>query len=255
MTLRLFSFGYAGWGNATQVLVQAVDAVERERGFLPPIFVDTRIRRSVRAAGFQGSTFEQFLGAERHVWLRRLGNLRILSRSGPEFQIADPSAVDDLLTLAEQAADARRRVIFFCSCRWARIQGRTACHREVVADLAVAAAKRAKRSVEILEWPGEELGELKIELSMPVFKTMRQGAAYLPADKLPVEKVAAIAGGTLLTVRSGNVTAHPIVGPARYLAGRWKLPVLLADAGSRSELQRENATAIRQAYGFELRHS
>jgi len=52
MTTTLFTWGYYGWGNHTPDLVKAVDAVETSRGFQPPMFVDIRIRRSVRAAGF-----------------------------------------------------------------------------------------------------------------------------------------------------------------------------------------------------------
>jgi hypothetical protein len=39
-----------------------VDAVETSRGFEPPIFVDIRIRRTVRAKGFVGSAFAKLLG-------------------------------------------------------------------------------------------------------------------------------------------------------------------------------------------------
>ena len=49
-------------GQSHAHLVEAVDAVETSRGFQPPIFVDIRIRRSVRAAGFTGPAFEKLLG-------------------------------------------------------------------------------------------------------------------------------------------------------------------------------------------------
>ena len=72
MTTTLFSWGYYGWGNHTPNLVEAVDAVETSRGFEPPIFVDVRIRRSVRAAGFKGPAFERLLGERttRHRWMK-----------------------------------------------------------------------------------------------------------------------------------------------------------------------------------------
>lgn len=81
--ITLFSFGYWGWGNATPQLVQAVDAAEDARGFQPPLFVDVRISRSVRAVGFRDHAFEQLVGKERYVWLRRLGNRNIETRTGP----------------------------------------------------------------------------------------------------------------------------------------------------------------------------
>jgi hypothetical protein len=77
MSLTLFTWGYHGWGNVTPQLVEAVDAVERSRGFEPPIFVDIRIRRTVRAKGFQGSSFEKLLGPNRHRWMKSLGNSAI----------------------------------------------------------------------------------------------------------------------------------------------------------------------------------
>jgi len=49
------------------------------RGFQPPIFVDIRIRRSVRAAGFTGSAFERLVGQDRHRWMKSLGNKFIIT--------------------------------------------------------------------------------------------------------------------------------------------------------------------------------
>jgi hypothetical protein len=92
--------GYYGWGNHTPELVEAVDAVETSRGFQPPIFVDIRIRRSVRAAGFTGPAFERLLGQDRHRWMKALGNRFIETKTGPHIQIADPAAADELLDLS-----------------------------------------------------------------------------------------------------------------------------------------------------------
>ena len=128
-TTTIFTWGYYGWGNATPQLVEAVDAVELGRGFGRPIFVDVRIRRTVRAKGFVGNAFEKLLGPPRHRWMKTLGNRFIETRIGPHIQIADPSAADDLLDLALEAGDHRQRVIFFCSCQWPRCDGEVACHR------------------------------------------------------------------------------------------------------------------------------
>ena len=56
--LTLFTWGYYGWGNATEQFIESVDAVETSRGFKPPVFVDVRIQRSGRAEGFKGAAFE-----------------------------------------------------------------------------------------------------------------------------------------------------------------------------------------------------
>jgi hypothetical protein len=65
-TITLFSWGYWGWGNATRQFVEAVDAAEAAREFAPPLFVDVRISRSVRAAGFRDHAFEQLVGKDRY---------------------------------------------------------------------------------------------------------------------------------------------------------------------------------------------
>src|ERR1035438_1266730 len=111
-TITIFSWGYYGWGNATNYLDKAVNAVESGRGFEPPIFVDIRIRRAVRAPGFKGPAFEKLLG-ERHVWMPALGNKRIVTRTGKGIQIAKPEAVEELLDLAIRANRENRRLIFF----------------------------------------------------------------------------------------------------------------------------------------------
>ena len=51
-SLTIFTWDYNGWGNYTTQLIRTIDAIEADRGFAPPMFVDVRIRRSVRAAGF-----------------------------------------------------------------------------------------------------------------------------------------------------------------------------------------------------------
>jgi hypothetical protein len=54
MTTIIFKWGYHGWGNHTSDLVESVATVETSRGSRPPIVVDIRIKRSVRAVGFTG---------------------------------------------------------------------------------------------------------------------------------------------------------------------------------------------------------
>src|SRR5262245_25662387 len=97
-----------------------VDAVEKNRGFKGPVFVDTRFSRSVRAVGFRGDAFEKKAGPQRYRWMKGLGNRAIAKRSGPRLQIADPSAAEGLLKLAVDLARQRQRLIFFCACEFQR---------------------------------------------------------------------------------------------------------------------------------------
>ncbi len=111
MTITLFSWGYWGWGNATARVVEAFDKAEESREFRPPLFVDARLRRQGRAKGFVGNAFRDLVGPSRYCWIQDLGNLAIATGSGG-VQIKNPAAVAELLDLALQAADERRRVIF-----------------------------------------------------------------------------------------------------------------------------------------------
>src|SRR5205085_1160237 len=131
----IFSWGYWGWGNTTPRLVEAVDAAEQSRGFEPPLFVDVRISRSVRACGFRDHAFEHLVGKERYVWMRSLGNRHIETGTGPAIQIADPSAAGDLLARAQKERERRRRLLFFCSCERPINDRGEECHRVTVARL------------------------------------------------------------------------------------------------------------------------
>src|ERR1035438_8590829 len=155
-TITIFTWGYYGWRNATPQLIEAVDAVETSRGFMPPTFVDIRIRRNVRAKGFVGNAFEKLMGPSRHRWMKSLGNKFIQTRTGPFVQIAEPSAADELLDLALESANHKQRLLFFCSCQWPMCDGEIASHRSTVAELVLKAAQRRGEHVEIVEWPGGE---------------------------------------------------------------------------------------------------
>jgi hypothetical protein len=111
--IETFMWGYWGWGGSTRELVKAFDAAEAERGHEPPVFVDARLRRAVRAVGFRGDAFEKLLGADRHHHLRGLGN-KLLDQGS--IELVDESTVGDLLDLAVANHRKRRRVIFFCAC-------------------------------------------------------------------------------------------------------------------------------------------
>jgi len=150
MPLTLYTFGYWGWGNHTARLVKGVDAVERHRGYRPPLFVDIRIHRAVRAKGFAGNAFERTVGKRRYRWMPELGNRSVLpGQRSDRIRIARPAAAADLLLLARAAAKDRRHVIFFCSCEQPR-----GCHRLTVARLVLKEAQRRGVRLMVEEWPG-----------------------------------------------------------------------------------------------------
>ena len=226
-TITIFSWGYYGWGNATTQLLQVVDAIEQNRGFQPPIFVDVRIRRNVRAVGFNGSALEDLLGAERYVWMRSLGNTQIVHDTGKGIQIANPAAAEDLLDLALDAAKKKRCVIFFCSCQWQKWDGEICCHRYVVGDLLLAAARKRKLSVKVVEWPGDDLQQLKIELAPKEFLAVKNGILFVPVENnANLGELNGPSWGSLVTFSSGPEKLRRSAGPLVWRKNSWQLPLL-----------------------------
>jgi len=247
----IFTWGYYGWGNATPQLVEAVDAVETNRGFEPPNFVDIRIRRTVRAKGFVGNAFEKVLGPSRHRWMKSLGNNFIKTRTGPAIQIAEPSAADELLDLAQEVASHNQRVLFFCSCQWPRCDGEIACHRCTVADLVLRAAERRDESIEFVEWPGGEPGFVNLDVTPAVFSALKRGRMTVPLEGTPdLAKVAGLPWGTIAMLHSGYEQLHRIVGPAIWQTDKWSLPVFPTDAEGLPEYERA-AAKLRTSLGLE----
>jgi hypothetical protein len=254
MTTTLFSWGYYGWGNHTPDLVEAVDAVEASRGFQPPFFVDIRIRRSVRAAGFSGPAFEKLLGPKRHNWMPSLGNQFIVSGTGPGIQVADPKAAAELLDLALELARHRQRVLFFCGCQRPRCESEIACHRATVAELVVKAARKRGSQVEVVEWPGGEPRRIDLQVSPKDFSAVRKGRLSLPLGKrFDLAELAGLPWASIATLHSGDEELRRLIGPAISQAGGWVLPVLPGPsdpAAGPNEYERE-ARTLREAWGLE----
>ena len=252
--ITIFTWGYYGWGNHTRQLVESVDTVETSRGFKPPMFVDIRIRRAVRAAGFTGPAFENLLGPNRHRWMKSLGNMFIKTRTGPNPQIADPAAADELLNLAVELARHRQRIIFFCSCQWVRWDGKNACHRSTVAGLVLKAAKMYGVPVVIVEWPGGEPKQIKLELPPKDFIAVRNGRWAVPLGKRPnLAEVAALPWGSIATLHSGSEKFHRVVGPAILHKNAWTLPVLCIyyDPAATLSMYKKEPKKVRKDFGYD----
>ncbi len=253
MTPTLFTWGYYGWGNHTPQLVEAVDAVERSRGFEPLLFVDIRIRRAVRAKGFQGNAFEKLLGQDRHRWMKSLGNKFIVTRIGPNIQIAEPAAADELLDLGIESARRKQRLLFFCSCQWPRCDGEIHCHRATVAELVLAAAKKRGVPVEIVEWPGGKPQEIELDVTPQMFAAIRKGRMTVPlGDQPDLAQVAGLPWGSIATIQAKGEKLHRVVGPAISQTAGWALPVFpyFPDAGTSLSEYKKEAEQLRKAWGL-----
>lgn len=224
--ITLFSFGYDGWGNATPQLIQAVDAVERNRGFNPPIFVDTRIRRSGRAEGFKAAAFESLLPAERHRWMKRLGNQAIIDRRYGKIEIADPGAAHDLVDLAHEATKHKQRLIFFCNCPWPRQKGQVICHRAEVAKLVLKAAKKRGLHIQVAEWPGDEPTAIDLWVSSEILDAVKRGRKTIPlGTQAPEPSLLGLPWYSVVVLHSGSNQLRAACGPAQFSRHGWCLPV------------------------------
>lgn len=223
--LTAFSFGYEGWGPHTPTLIDAFDKVEAARGFAPPIMVDVRIRREVRAVGFRGSALAELIG-DRYVWMRGLGNRCILTGEDG-IQIADPGAVENLLQLVLNAHQDGRRVVFFCSC--GPVDG---CHRQAVGDLVLAAARKADADLEVIEWPGGEPTTLEITTSRQILRQVARGRAWLPLERIDPSLFGTPWYSTATLTAEGE-SLSVLTGPAAFGPDGWRMPMLgLDDADS-----------------------
>lgn len=252
--ITIFTWGYYGWGNHTPKLVEAVDAVETSRGFKRPMFVDIRIRRSVRAAGFTGTAFEDLLGKGRHKWMQTLGNKFIKTKTGPQIQIADPAAADELLDLAVKSARQGQRLLFFCSCQCPKWDGKIACHRTTVAELVLKAAGKQGVPVVIVEWPGGEPKQIDLNLTPKDFAAVRNGRWTVPLGKQPdLAEVAGLPWGSIATLHSGSEKLHRMVGPASLHKNGWALPVLFFynDPTATLSMYKKEAKKLRKAWGYD----
>jgi hypothetical protein len=259
-TLTMFTWGYWGWGTSTAQLIEAVDAVETSRGFEPPLFVDIRISRSVRAPGFNGKAFEKAVGESRYRWMDSLGNVGV--KDGGPMRIKDPASAGTLLEIAEESADARRRVLFFCSCEFPGHEA-DGCHRTAVARLLLEAAVRRNLALHVVEWPGGEprIDNFQVCVSASGFDKLCRGAASIPLEEpVHLAEMAAVPWLSMVAVREkGNNEELPLrflTGPARYGKKEWHLPIYghIGDDMPAEQIPRY-VLEQRDKYGFASRHA
>lgn len=244
--LSAFSWGYKGWGNHTPELIRMVDAVEAARGYEPPLFVDIRLRRQVRAIGFRDHAFERLLGPERYLWVPGLGNAAIGDPS-LEMQLADPTAIHILIgRILEQQ---QRRVIFFCSCE--SPSERQHCHRSLVVRLLAKTATRCGLPIAVQEWPGGAPVIATVHLDLRYITELRKtrscNAPLPPSIGLAV--AGAIPHFSVLRCRNGDEQIFANGGPAICTSRGRVLP--LSDATEQLEDARDGCEQWREIHELE----
>lgn len=255
MITTLFSWGFWGWGNATEQLVKATNIAERMQRFEEPIFVDIRFRRQGRAKGFVGDAFRDLVGRSRYHYIKDLGNQEIAT-GGRGVRIKNPAAVSELLELALTAADENRRAVFYCVCEFPRCKGKLACHRLTVTKLLLAHAKKLGHEVCVVEWPGGRPHETQLKIDSKLFsRVTRGGRKSIPFASGRLKEFAGLPWASLLEIGcEGLAKADVLVGPARFATskikpGFWYLPVIESPKpGATKE------TLLRQAVRWRTEH-
>jgi hypothetical protein len=246
--ITAFTWGYWGWGNAAPQLVKAVDALERARGFKPPLFADIRLSRSVRAPGFREHAFEELVGPRRYLWMPKLGNERFQTGG---MELHDATGARDLLDAIVSAAKESRRVIFFCACESPnRVDG---CHRYLARDALLREAKRARVPLTVQEWPGTAPSgkvDLVVNADEACAKALRRDLDWIPLPttvKLP--ELAALPFGALVKFETNGKPVQALAAEVRFRKGGWHLRRLDAAPGDARALV---AAASRRRRGLEL---
>jgi hypothetical protein len=233
-SITLFSFGYWGWGTSTKHLIEAFDALERSRGFNPPILVDVRISRSVRAPGFNNRALENLVGADRYVHMPQLGNRAVIENTGEAVTIANPEAAGSLLDLAISAHTKSRRIVFFCACRYQMQDGKPFCHRYDVGSLLLKQSRKRNRLIIVTEWPDTEPQILRLTPPSEVLKKLRRGMKSVPLPRdIPLDRIASIAWGSVVHCLGDGESFNARVDRAKWSTNGWYVPVLgrLAENG------------------------
>jgi hypothetical protein len=251
MSITIFTWGYWGWGNATSELIAAVDRVEASRGYQPPFFVDTRLRRSGRARGFVGDAFANSVGKARHTWMQQLGNQAIADRE-LDMRIKNPAAAGELLGLALACAKRRQRVLFFCACETPGVEPEPRCHRVRVASLLLKEAKQRNIDLEVVEWPGgSPENVIDVNVSRSQFVQIRKGRKSLDlGQKLPKVPFLSLPWGSPVKIQSSDEQIVAIANAARCNGRGWFLPILECAELSKMEELTKRSEGNRRHQGF-----
>lgn len=251
-SITVFSFGYWGWGASTKQLIDAFDALERSRGFNPPVLVDVRISRSVRAPGFNNRALEKLVGADRYVHIPQLGNRAVKEDTGEAVTIANPEAAGSLLDLAIGAHARTRRILFFCACPYQMQDGEPFCHRYEVGSLLLEQSRKRSRLIVVTEWPGTEPRDLRLTLQSEVLKKLRRGLKSVPLPRdIPLDHIASIAWGSVVHCSGDGESFSARVDRAKWRPNGWYLPVL-GRVGEKSGVASQRET---RAWGFFARRT
>jgi len=234
--LTAFSWGYAGWGNSIPQLLRSFDTAEQLRGFRPPVFVDVRARRNVRAKGFRDDAFEHVVERRRYRWMKGLGNEAVRTGKGT-MRLVQPEQSLELLDLVVSEAGKKSRVIFFCSCDSPSCAH--TCHRRLVRAKLLAEARRQGVGLRIEEWPGGEPTAHPCQVQVPqrtIDTILRGGTRVRVPESIALER-SALPHGQVVDFTDGKRHQLVACGTPIYRAGRWALPIFVLPVNATDSAQ------------------
>ena len=169
-----------------------------------------------------------------------LGNEAVATGRGV-MRLRRPEDVEILLDLILEHERSHRRVVFFCSCEspW----NAAGCHRTLVADTLLAAARARNVKLSLEEWPGGEVSTEVRSVRVPgrTLKALAAGGKWVALESRPDAELLQMPTGGLVSLEEGPSSRIASVCPPRFVNGRWKLQ-LFVDAEpdqSRTDLLRE----------------
>ncbi|RBP41466.1 hypothetical protein DES53_107298 [Roseimicrobium gellanilyticum] len=238
----VFSLGYWGWGNHTEKLVELIDGSEASLRFGKPVYVDIRLRKAVRAKGFQGARFAQTVGGGRYHHIPGLGNLSV--RTGANsIRIKQPGDVKSLMQIVLAARKERRRVVLFCACEepcW--------CHRRIISRLLVGHAIQERVHLTCVEWPGGSPEFHELEVSKVTFDTVWRGQGTIALSR-KLNHLRVLPWYSVLRIKHGERIKDIFTGRAIYRKG-WRLPYFQDVEDAPRRVQRIEARLLQHDWGY-----
>ena len=138
-------------------------------------------------------------------------------------------------------------------------RGDRRCHRDLVAALLIAYARRKGETLTIVEWPGGVPREIQDDFSPMIASTIAKVALSktlsvpLPAP-LRGPNAVALPWGSYAMLPYGDARLAVPFGPAFYSQGRWSLPLFLNLDGHETVVAvRREILAVRKYYGLDQR--
>ena len=256
--LSMFSWGYSGWGSATPQLKKAVDVVERARQYEPPFFVDIRMKRSGRAAGFQDTAFEKVMGKNRYRWMRALGNKKIRSAPGRKFRSTSPKQSRSCSAWRCRSDQSASEFIFFCQCPEPGTTHNPSCHRVVVASALLKVARQRNVDLTISEWPGGASRQISREITDSQAESILRGRRSLPLGRrLPAIELLGLPWDSIVQFHSPAHSFRALADAARFTGGQWLLPIPFGAANETDGITTlaKRAERDRRLLGVQVRRS